>query len=408
MTENGSKPEKLFQDIGEIVQEDNDDVKPTEIESYCMNCEQNHCNFNNNEVQFAGVIAEKGCEYICEINNKDDLNRQLVKSESASIKLRELDLEIPATTKRGRLTTVEGVITSIIEDLSSGQPDRKLNDEDTYNKIEAIINKLNDYLDNKENFTISVDDPSGNSYIENLVVPNPDPKLHIRHYDRTREMDIALGLTIPDEAEVHDEAHNEEDDEVVPEVMTFPANCSHCNAPSDTKMHIVNIPHFKDVVIMSTTCDSCGYKSNEVKAGGAIAPNGKKITLKMEDIEDLSRDILKSETCSLIIPEIELELRSGTLGGRFTTVEGLLRQVHEELQDKVPFVSGDSVENDRKASFEKFLAKLNKVITGEALPVHLVLDDPLSNSYLQNPYAPGNEHLRIIDKRIIVLIDLLY
>ncbi|CAG8767340.1 31732_t:CDS:2, partial [Racocetra persica] len=105
-------------------------------------------------------------------------------------------------------------------------------------------------------------------------------------------------------------------------------------------------------------------------------------------IEDLSRDILKSETCSLLIPEIELELRSGTLGGRFTTVEGLLRQVHEELQDKVPFVSGDGVENERKASFEKFLTKLNKVITGEALPVHLVLDDPLSNSYLQNPYAP--------------------
>ncbi|CAG8711030.1 14201_t:CDS:2 [Cetraspora pellucida] len=408
MTENKSKSEKLFQEIGEIVEEE-DDTKPTEIESYCMNCEQNgitkllltriphwrdivimsfdceHCGFSNNEVQFAGVIAEKGCEYTCEINNKDDLNRQLVKSESASIKLRELDLEIPATTKRGRLTTIEGVITSIIEDLSSGQPDRKLNDEDIYNKIEAIINKLHGYLDNKENFSISVDDPSGNSYIENLAAPNPDPKLHIQHYNRTREMNVALGLTIPDET---CEARNDDNDEVVPEVMSFPANCSYCNAPSDTKMHIINIPHFKEVVIMSTTCDSCGYKSNEVKAGGPIAPKGKKITLKMEDIEDLSRDILKSETCSLLIPEIELELRSGTLGGRFTTVEGLLRQVHEELQDKVPFVSGDSVEDERKVTFEKFLTKLNKVITGEALPIHLVLDDPLSNSYLQNLYAP--------------------
>ncbi|CAG8648783.1 24805_t:CDS:2, partial [Gigaspora rosea] len=133
---------------------------------------------------------------------------------------------------------------------------------------------------------------------------------------------------------------------------------------------------------------SCGYKSNEVKAGGPIAPKGKKITLKMEEIEDLSRDILKSETCSLLIPEIELELRSGTLGGRFTTVEGLLRQVYEELQEKVPFVSGDGAQQERKASFEKFLTKLNKVITGETLPIHLVLDDPLSNSYLQNLNAP--------------------
>ncbi|CAG8519708.1 8083_t:CDS:2 [Dentiscutata erythropus] len=425
MTENKSEPEKLFQDIGEIVQEDNDDVKPTEIESYCMNCGKNgitkllltkipywrdivimsfdcECGFNNNEVQFAGAISEKGCEYTCEIHDKDDLNRQLVKSETASIKLPEIDLEIPATTKRGRLTTVEGVISSIIEDLSAGQSDRKLIDEDTYNKIEIIINKLNDYLENKEKFSISVDDPSGNSYIENLLAPNPDPKLHTRYYNRTREMDIALGLMVPDETynEACDETRKDDKDDKddIPEVMTFPANCSHCNAPSDTKMHLVNIPHFKEVVIMSTVCDvsiqliwrinSCGYKSNEVKSGGPISPNGKKITLKMEDIEDLSRDILKSETCSLLIPEIELELRSGTLGGRFTTVEGLFRQVYEELKEKVPFVSGDSAQNERKASFEKFLAKLNRVITGEDLPVHLVLDDPLTNSYLQNPYAP--------------------
>ena len=58
-------------------------------------------------------------------------------------------------------------------------------------------------------------------------------------------------------------------------------------------MKIVNIPYFKEVVIMSTVCDSCGYKSNEVKAGGAIAPHGKRITLKVTDPEDLSRDVLK-------------------------------------------------------------------------------------------------------------------
>jgi zinc finger protein len=44
---------------------------------------------------------------------------------------------------------------------------------------------------------------------------------------------------------------------------------------------------------MSTNCDRCGYRDNEVKSGGAISEKGKRITLRVEDREDLSRDILK-------------------------------------------------------------------------------------------------------------------
>jgi C4-type Zn-finger protein len=44
---------------------------------------------------------------------------------------------------------------------------------------------------------------------------------------------------------------------------------------------------------MATDCDTCGYKSNEVKAGGPISVQGKKITLRVLDREDLSRDVLK-------------------------------------------------------------------------------------------------------------------
>jgi zinc finger protein len=121
---------------------------------------------------------------------------------------------------------------------------------------------------------------------------------------------------------------------------------------------------------MSTNCHSCGYKDNEVKAGGAVSAQGKKIILKVEDAEDLSRDLLKSETCGMEIPEIELTLQPGTLGGRFTTLEGILTQVYEELSDKV-FASGggDSTagggagqsEPMRMGAFEKFLLDLKSV-----------------------------------------------
>jgi zinc finger protein len=111
---------------------------------------------------------------------------------------------------------------------------------------------------------------------------------------------------------------------------------------------------------MSTNCDRCGYRDNEVKSGAAISEKGKRITLKVEDSEDLSRDILKSETCGLEIPEIDLLLHAGTLGGRFTTLEGILDQVYEELSAKV-FTTGDSSSGEDRSKFEKFLANLKAV-----------------------------------------------
>jgi hypothetical protein len=54
-----------------------------------------------------------------------------------------------------------------------------------------------------------------------------------------------------------------------------------------------DVPFFKEVVVMSSACDACGYKNNEIKSGGAIAPKGRKITLKVIKPEDLCRDVLK-------------------------------------------------------------------------------------------------------------------
>lgn len=54
----------------------------------------------------------------------------------------------------------------------------------------------------------------------------------------------------------------------------------------------------QDIIIMSTNCAACGYRDNEVKSGGAVSDHGKKITLRVEDSDDLARDILKVCLCS--------------------------------------------------------------------------------------------------------------
>jgi zinc finger protein len=61
---------------------------------------------------------------------------------------------------------------------------------------------------------------------------------------------------------------------------------------------------------MSTNCESCGYRDNEVKAGSAVSEKGKKIILKVVDQEDLRRDILK--VSSNLPPSPQCELTSVT------------------------------------------------------------------------------------------------
>ena len=50
---------------------------------------------------------------------------------------------------------------------------------------------------------------------------------------------------------------------------------------------------------MATVCDACGHKDNEVKGGSGIEPKGTKITLKITDPTDMSRDVLK--VCKTLI-----------------------------------------------------------------------------------------------------------
>jgi zinc finger protein len=70
----------------------------------------------------------------------------------------------------------------------------------------------------------------------------------------------------------------------------------------------------------------------------------------------------------MTIPEIDLELTHGTLGGRFTTLEGILDQVYEELSDKV-FASGDSSIKGESAKFENFLSDL-KAVSNMLIPLY--------------------------------------
>lgn len=107
-------------------------------------------------------------------------------------------------------------------------------------------------------------------------------------------------------------------------VMTFPVDCYACSEPGETRMMVTDVPHFKEIIVMSFLCDECGFKSVEVKGGGAVPDHGTVHTLCVTPGEshavDMKRDVIKSDTAMLEIPELELEMSHGSLGGIYTTV----------------------------------------------------------------------------------------
>jgi len=68
------------------------------------------CGYSNNEVTFGGEIQVQGCRYELECFESKDLDRQLIKSDSATIRLPHLDFEIPPQTQKGEISTIEGFL----------------------------------------------------------------------------------------------------------------------------------------------------------------------------------------------------------------------------------------------------------------------------------------------------------
>ncbi|KAG5986254.1 hypothetical protein E4U43_005596 [Claviceps pusilla] len=429
-------PNEFFQSIGNKVEGlstgttttdgtnkeggDEEEYRPVEeIESLCMNCGENgitrllltaipyfrevvimsfacdHCHTQNNEIQAAGTVQPKGTHYELRLTELQDFSRQVVKSDTATVKFIEMDLEIPPG--RGQLTNVEGLLSNVVDDLEMGQEARKEQSPEVHEKIAEIIARGRSMLaGNAFPFRIFVDDPAGNSFI------SPDLKDGVgkwekREYARTTEQNAALGLSDSAPTDFANPGLTA-DGEIIPnEVYNFPASCPGCMHPCTTHMKMVDIPHFKQVVLMSTVCDDCGYRSNDVKTGGEIPEQGEKIMLTVDDATDLARDILKSETCGLECPELQLQVNPGTLGGRFTTVEGLLTQVRNDLHSQIFEASGpdgresggDSLAPPERTQWTAFFEGLDAAIKGEK-PFTVVLTDPFASSFVQPLVDPPN------------------
>ena len=238
-----------------------------------------------NPVSNCELHSEHGTVYTVRLLSRKDLDRQLVKSSTCTVTIPEYELTIPPG--KGQLTTVEGLLRDVIQDLEVGQPLRRIEAEAAYNKIQTMLDAFKSVLgdepddeadegaeailrdqdkDSPLNPTLSVllDDPSGNSFIE-FEGSTSDPKWNLRTYTRSRQQNVDLGLvpqedvsevpedvTVTEAKKVDDQAEAEESLSTNEgEIYAFPGSCSSCGAPLNTLMKKVNIPYFKVCTISS-------------------------------------------------------------------------------------------------------------------------------------------------------------
>jgi len=351
-----------------------------------------HCGHSDSSLINAGSVQDRGVKITLKVTKTEDLRRMIVKSDTACVKIPEVELEIPKA--KGEITTVEGLLTRTCEGLELDQEQRRLHHPELAQQIQDFVARLRALPSLEQPFRVEINDPSGNSDVE--CPPGVPVDVTREHYERTQALNEMLGLatslgnsTLADLAEEDEEEEQtvEEKEDMRQEVNSLEGLCERCGESVITRIKLTDIPHFKEVLVMGTACDSCGHKTREVKPGGGVSPKGRTITLHLKDHPyDLHRDVLKSDTCSVEVPEWELFVGGGIIGGKFTTVEGLLADIKEDMGGN-QFLTGDSVMAERKEKVHSILRQIDEVMSGTA-SITMKLDDPAGNSYLQNLYAP--------------------
>jgi zinc finger protein len=177
----------------------------------------------------------------------------------------------------------------------------------------------------------------------------------------------------------------QESSSIKDEALSFQTNCYCCYAPGEAYMCICTIPYFKEIIISCFKCQICGYKTTEVRGGGGISEKATIYTLQVKDSLDLNRDLFKSETAQIKIPEIGFETDTGSMGSMFTTVEGLIDQIASNLNN-IPFSKGDSSDDGIGRAVEK----LKQLVINNS-PFTLIIDDPLSNSFISSLVDPESD-----------------
>ena len=143
-------------------------------------------------------------------------------------------------------------------------------------------------------------------------------------------------------------------------VVEFP--CPICMVKGKLLMraHTSEIPYFGEHTQVTLLCDGCGWRQTDFIPAEGSKAGGWTIQVDNEDI--LSARVVRSSSCTICIPELDLEVNPGSSNaGYVTNIEGMIVR----FKDVVEMVLKD-IDHEEKEMIEK----CNYLLTRVAAPLN--------------------------------------
>ena len=179
--------------------------------------------------------------------------------------------------------------------------------------------------------------------------------------------------------------------------QTIDLPCPVCASTGNVKMiaHIDEIPYFGEHTQVTIMCHDCGWRQTDF-----IPAEGKKAggwTMVIEDEEQLRARVVRSSSCTVCIPELDLEVNPGTSStGYVSNVEGVLNRFQEiinmverDLSNQFLTAEGQEREDVMEclATLQHMTLTLSNLGGADADSITLELLDPHGHSMILHPSA---------------------
>ena len=177
--------------------------------------------------------------------------------------------------------------------------------------------------------------------------------------------------------------------------------CPICASSGNVNMiaHVDEIPYFGEHTQVTILCHDCGWRQTDF-----IPAEGKKAggwSLVIDDEEKLRARVVRSSSCTVCIPELDLQVNPGSSAtGYVSNVEGVLNRFQEiidmverDLSQQFLLAEGEQRQAlmDQMASLQTMTLTLANLGGPYAEAVTLVLLDPHGHSMILHPDASERE-----------------
>ena len=166
--------------------------------------------------------------------------------------------------------------------------------------------------------------------------------------------------------------------------------CPICALEGHLKMisHVDEIPYFGEHTQVTLMCEQCGWRQTDFIPAEGRKPGAWSILVDGESV--LRARVVRSSSCTIRIPELELEVSPGTgSSGYVSNVEGVLNRFLD-IVNMVKKDLDDQPEQEMQRCLELESA-LNDLIDGRHSGVMLELLDPRGHSQILHPEAIDRE-----------------